>query len=283
MNTLDAYKKAIKEKYEGVKSGDFSDYLINPSPAKIKKLCALIFEINKDLVDKGIFDRFFNFEEKEDKIKQIEKFDTDKFRPFKNFLINNTDISQIESLNLIAVLVDFSPRPYVKFRNGDYDDNKGIVSVKISADKNKLNVTDFIQGLEPVKRFSLRGKVIIGFLVLLVFTSLGYSLKSICFPNKNGMIWVENHYEVVGYDEVKNKEDVKPINQFEVDHFRKISVCDTTTFFKNGLHDLPMVWYGKEPITGKYEYFSQPGLHPITGKTLKKISPYIIKKYIANK
>jgi hypothetical protein len=44
-----------------------------------------------------------------------------------------------------------------------------------------------------------------------------------------------------------------------------------------------MVWYGKEPITGKYEYFSQPGLHPITGKTLKKISPYIIKKYIINK
>ena len=97
------------------------------------------------------------------------------------------------------------------------------------------------------------------------------------------MIWVENHYEVVGYDEVKNKEDVKTINQFELDHFRKISVCDTTTFFKNGSHDLPMVWYGKEPITGKYEYFSQPGLHPITGKTLKKISPYIIKKYIANK
>jgi hypothetical protein len=156
MNTLDAYKKAIKEKYEGVKSDDFSDYLINPSPAKIKKLCALIFEINKDLVDKGIFDRFFNFEEKEDKIKQIEKFDTDKFRPFINFLIKNTDITQIESLNLIAVLVDFSPRPYVKFRNGDYDDNKGIVSVKISGDKNKLNVTDFIQGLEPVKRFSLK-------------------------------------------------------------------------------------------------------------------------------
>nr|WP_315175261.1 hypothetical protein [uncultured Flavobacterium sp.] len=281
MNTLDAYKKAIKEKYEGVKSGDFSDYLINPSPAKIKKLCALLFEINMDFVDKGIFDRFFNFEEKENKIKQIEKFDTDKFRPFVNFLIKNTDITQIESLNLIAVLVDFSPRPYVKFRNGDYDDSNEIV--KISGDKRKLNSTDFTQGLESVKRFSLRGKVIIGFLVLLVFTSLGYSLKSICFPDKNGMIWVENHYEVVGYDEVKNKEDVKPINQFEVDHFRKISVCDTTTFFKNGLHDLPMVWYAKEPITGKYEYFSQPGLHPITGKTLKKISPYIIKKYIANK
>lgn len=281
MNTLNAYKKAVKTKYETAKAGKFSDYLINPSPAKIKKLCALLFEINMDFVDKGIFDRFFNFEEKENKIKQIEKFDTDKFRPFVNFLIKNTDITQIESLNLIAVLVDFSPRPYVKFRNGDYDDSNEIV--KISGDKRKLNSTDFTQGLESVKRLSLKSKVIIGFFGLLLFASLGFSFKSICFPDKNGMIWVENHYEAVVYETVNNKDNVKPINQFELDHFRKIKVCDTTTFFKNGSHDLPMVWYGKEPITGKYEYFSQPGLHPITGKTLKKISPYIIKKYIVNK
>lgn len=281
MNTLNAYKKAVKTKYETAKAGKFSDYLINPSPAKIKKLCALLFEINMDLVDKGIFDRFFNFEEKENKIKQIENFDTDKFRPFVNFLIKNTDITQIESLNLIAVLVDFSPRPYVKFRNGDYDDSNEIV--KISGDKRELNSTDFTQGLESVKRVSLKSKVIIGFFGLLLFASLGFSFKSICFPDKNGMIWVENHYEAVVYEAVNNKDNVKPINQFELDHFRKIKVCDTTTFFKNGSHDLPMVWYGKEPITGKYEYFSQPGLHPITGKTLKKISPYIIKKYITNK
>ena len=281
MNTLNAYKKAVKTKYETAKAGKFSDYLINPSPAKIKKLCALLFEINMDLVDKGIFDRFFNFEEKENKIKQIENFDTDKFRPFVNFLIKNTDITQIESLNLIAVLVDFSPRPYVKFRNGDYDDSNEIV--KISGDKRKLNSTDFTQGLESVKRISLKSKVIIGFFGLLLFASLGFSFKSICFPDKNGMIWVENHYEAVVYEAVNNKDNVKPINQFELDYFRKIKVCDTTTFFKNGSHDLPMVWYGKEPITGKYEYFSQPGLHPITGKTLKKISPYIIKKYITNK
>jgi hypothetical protein len=281
MNTINAYKKAVKTKYETAKAGKFSDYLINPSPAKIKKLCALLFEINMDFVDKGIFDRFFNFEEKENKIKQIEKFDTDKFRPFVNFLIKNTDITQIESLNLIAVLVDFSPRPYVKFRNGDYDDSNEIV--KISGDKRKLNSTDFTQGLESVKRLSLKSKVIIGFFGLLLFASLGFSFKSICFPDKNGMIWVENHYEAVVYETVNNKDNVKPINQFELDHFRKIKVCDTTTFFKNGSHDLPMVWYGKEPITGKYEYFSQPGLHPITGKTLKKISPYIIKKYIVNK
>mgnify|MGYP000376692078 CR=1 FL=1 len=67
MNTINAYKKAVKTKYETAKAGKFSDYLINPSPAKIKKLCALLFEINMDFVDKGIFDRFFNFEEKENK------------------------------------------------------------------------------------------------------------------------------------------------------------------------------------------------------------------------
>lgn len=283
MDTLDAYKEAVKAKYQLEKSGKFSDYFVNPSPAKLKNLCVLLFETNTNLVDEGIFDNFFNFKEGENKIKQIKKFDTDKFRPFKNFLIQNTDISQIESLNLIAVLVDFYPRPYVKFRTANFSGND-MTELEIAIHhgqerKTVSNPINLVQGFEPIKRFSGKKKALLGFIVLLIVASLGYSFKNICFPEKNGMVWKGDHYEAIAYEEVKNGIDVKPINEFELEHFRRIAVCDTTTFFKNGNEEQPLVWYGKDPKTGEYEYFSQPGLHPVTGKTLKKITPYIIKKY----
>jgi hypothetical protein len=71
--------------------------------------------------------------------------------------------------------------------------------------------------------------------------------------------------------------DINPIFDKNDDllDFKKISVCDTTTFFK---YNQPMVWYIKQ--NGKCEYFNAPGLHPISGKPLRPISKYIIAKYI---
>jgi hypothetical protein len=275
MNTLEAYKKSVKAKYEVEKQGVYSDYLINPSPAKIKNLCGLIFEKNLNQTDLGIFDRFFNFKEKEDKIKQIAAFDTDKFRPFKNFLVQNTDISQMESLNLMAVLVDFNPRPYLKFRNEDCG-----VAVSIeNADSVEKSIDRRIipQMIAPIKRFSWKQKTGIIGLVLLVLWSLGYSVLHVFFPNKDGMIWVKDHYEAVEYETVKNKAEVKPLDMVELDNFKKITTKNTHTFFKNGL---PIVWYAKH--NGDIELFNSFGFHPETRKPLKPITHYIIKKYNLN-
>jgi hypothetical protein len=226
---------------------------------------------------------FFNFKEGESKIKQIKNFDTDKFRPFKNFLIQNTDISQLESLNLLAVLVDFNPRPYLKFRAADFSENdKEETPIEILQNEKRKTIStaiNLVEGFEPVKRFSSKKKALLGFIVLLIVASLGYSFKNIFFPEKNGMVWKGDHYEAIELEAMKNGIDVKPINLFELENFKKIVVTDTTTFFKNGNEEEPLIWYGKDPKTKKYEYFSQPGIHPVTGKTLKKITPYIIKKY----
>ena len=46
-----------------------------------------------------------------------------------------------------------------------------------------------------------------------------------------------------------------------------------------GAKSQPLILYGKNAAK-EYEYFTHPGLHPETGKTLKPISRYIIKKYI---
>ena len=39
------------------------------------------------------------------------------------------------------------------------------------------------------------------------------------------------------------------------------------------------IWYGKN-IVKELEYFSLLGVHPETGKTLKPITEYMIKKHI---
>jgi hypothetical protein len=39
-----------------------------------------------------------------------------------------------------------------------------------------------------------------------------------------------------------------------------------------------MIWYCKQD--GKCDFINAPGLHPESGKTLKPISKYVIKKYV---
>lgn len=284
MNSIEAYKKAIKVKFEIEKSGEFSEYLLEPSPAKLKKLSALFFEMKLNSVDEGIFKKFFNWNENEDKIKQIKKFDTDKFRPFQNFLIRNTDISQIGSLDLTAILVDFHPRPYLKFRNKDFGANEEKIEFTTREELETITTKPiYVEGFATVKKLTLRMKVFLSLIVVVIMASVGFSIKNICFPTKNGMVWTNNHYEAVEFGKMSSTKDIVPLDQNLLDNFRKIAVCDTTTFFKNGNDDMPIVWYGKDPKTKTHEYFNQPGVHPITGKTLKPISEYIIKKYIVKK
>ncbi|WP_435682498.1 hypothetical protein [Nonlabens sp.] len=52
--------------------------------------------------------------------------------------------------------------------------------------------------------------------------------------------------------------------------------CDTV-FFKSD--NSVRFWYGKNKKK-EIEYFTDLGLHPETGKTLKPITGYMIEKYI---
>lgn len=115
MKTIKSYKKKILRKYQ--ESG--SEYLSELSPAKIRHACLLKFENGLDKEDLNTFARFFDFSEKAtylESIKKIENVDIDKFRPFKNFLKKKTKDTLNKNAELIAVLVDFKPRPYNNYR-----------------------------------------------------------------------------------------------------------------------------------------------------------------------
>ncbi|MXO05225.1 hypothetical protein [Flavobacterium sp. HBTb2-11-1] len=113
-NTLEEYKKAIKIKYEIEKEGEYFDFLYHPSRGKLRDLCWLIFEDNPTQDDLKVFRNLlcvdFDYTQK-NKFKNQK----DKFRPIETFFKGETDPSNIDAINLAAVIVDFQPRPFKKF------------------------------------------------------------------------------------------------------------------------------------------------------------------------
>ena len=285
-NSIEDYKKDIKSKYEDAKTGEFSGLLIKPSPAELKNLCLVLFDKGCNKLDQEILDRFFEVDDKSNKRKQIENFDVDKFRPISNFMKGRTEVTRVVNLDLIAVLVDFNPRPYRKFIAGNKEELTEHIDINEIVKKEEREENEAkkeVPIFEEFKKKSVSKKMAFAVIPLFVFSAAGYGVKNIFFPNKNCMVWAKNHYEAVEYDKVKDTAEVIPYNQEVLDNFKKITVCDTTTFFKNEDIDNPLVWYGKAPDKKEHEYFNQPGLHPETGKTLKPITKYIIGKYILKK
>ncbi|MES2487288.1 MAG: hypothetical protein V4581_15230, partial [Bacteroidota bacterium] len=96
---------------------------------------------------------------------------------------------------------------------------------------------------------------------------------------KKCMVWKDDHYEAANCDDIALQgEGYKHtgLNIILLEKMKKVTVCDTTTFFK---HNKPCIWYGKS-ADKKYEYFTYPGIHPETGESLKKITHYMISRNV---
>lgn len=94
------------------------------------------------------------------------------------------------------------------------------------------------------------------------------------------MVWKVDHYEEVDFDTKKYKlNQLKLFKEERINNFKKIeATCDTNFFDEKGN---VKIWYGKNR-NGKLDLFTSLGLHPETGKTLKPITRYMIKKYICD-
>jgi len=286
-NNFDEYKKAIITRYEEEKMGKFSDLLLDPTPANLKRLCLLISEDEMKFSDLAIFRHFFSFKSEEDIARWIKNFDTEKFKPLSTFLKLGTNLKDYRSANLIAVLVDFNQRPYTKFL--DTHCSLDLVNPKIKDTNKELpNREHFAERMaisKPVENdYQLTVKSPLSkrlVLTLLFFASvffLAFVMKDV-FDDKC-MIWKGDHYEKIDCEDSraygeKSFDNVIAYNKDVLENFRKIEVCDTTTFFIN---DRPMVWYIKQ--NGKCEFFSSNGAHPITRKPLKPITKHMVEKHI---
>lgn len=96
------------------------------------------------------------------------------------------------------------------------------------------------------------------------------------------MAWVNDHYEKISCDlnlHPKSGTKIEPLDSKMLTNFRKVEVDRGYRFFINQDPKKPLIWYYKND-KGKMEYYTDPGVHPITGETLKKITKNIIEKYV---
>lgn len=95
------------------------------------------------------------------------------------------------------------------------------------------------------------------------------------------MVWQEDRYVEAPFDDKLLQEGkLKLYSEDRIANFKQMHPdCDTP--FKYNYGSI-RIWYGKN-AEGELQYFSTPGLHPETGKTLKELTKYMFDKYVCPK
>jgi hypothetical protein len=290
---IQEYKSDIRAKYTLEKTGVHKGFLINPSPAKLRDLCILIFKENKNSDDLASFSFFFGFDFNEGNLNKLKK-QTDKFKPLGTFLKGDTELSDLNGMDLVAVLINFQPRPINKYSKINHTENSFNKDIEVLKKEESVDVFEEIENkrilIQPKKEeivknddfktknsFINKNKTkIVGGISLATLSF--FLISKTVINDKQCMEWQKNHYEVVecenksvGFATINSK---IPLNENLLD-LRKIEVSDKTTFFK---HNKAIVWYYKND--DKLEFFNAPGFHPENDKPLKPITQYMIDKYV---
>ncbi|WP_203256343.1 hypothetical protein [Hyunsoonleella ulvae] len=290
MKTSETYKKDILKKYHTDKGGEMSGYLAEPTRKKIRLACLWLLSRRKEKNDEYILNQFFQFkeEDKESHIKKLKGHKADKFVPVIQYLKGITRDTSSENLELISWLIDFKPRPlqtYLKSENS--------IPVEKSNTENEEESVDTTNKEKGQSTGKKKRRWVITFSISIAFAATLIVAKSRMFDKpieldkpieqseNKCMAWAKNKYEEVPCNLTLHEKYGTKIERYDaklVANFKKIEVTMKTDFFAEETNQ-PLIWYTKNK-DGKIEYFTSPGLHPITGKTLDEITPYIIQKYV---
>ncbi|WP_343616566.1 hypothetical protein [Flavobacterium sp.] len=306
--TIEDFRKAVKAHYEIVKHGEYSNHFDPPSPANLRKLCLKIFRSINNQDDLDTFFLFFGFNFDGTR-KNLFKDDLHKFKPIGAFLRGETTTPTEDTIYFTAILVNFQPRPFNKFKKeiGDEElkiirETKDILVPHESIDKttnedsqnieeevkqeqkneNAQILTDTAKTTYPsdVKPKSLvnlpKTLKYIGFTTVSTFCLIAVYFM---FFYKPCMQWSGDHFEKVSCDlEVNGIGNFNVVEPFDKTIFdlKKINVCDTTPCFdKNGE---AVVWYAK--TANGIDFFNGHGRHPETNSPLRPVTRYILNKYV---
>ena len=148
-------------------------------------------------------------------------------------------------------------------------------SVRVTEQANKVNtLRNRYQKFSSVKKFW------VSIALILSIGFLGVLIGSFMFADKvRWMIWRNDHYEETKFEEDKLEQGIMGVyDEDKIQKFKKVNKpdCSYPYFDDDGSVN---AWYHKNS-EGIIEVFTELGTHPETGKTLKPITKYIIKKYL---
>lgn len=228
-----------------------------------QKLVELAFDKTGEKL-KTEFGIIASFTKKSEHLELIlkEEFDT-KYsdKSLREVHNGNTIIKKQEVLKALCNFLEYDS--YEDFLRAN-SENKTDIDTSLKADKNDL-----------LNTFLKYKKILIGVLsgVILFLCISTFTVKK-----QRWMIWKVDHYEEVSFDPQKyGIGKLKLYKEERILYFKKIEgTCEYAYFDTEGE---VTIWYGKNH-KGKLELFTSLGLHPETGKTLKPITRYMIRKYI---
>lgn len=316
--TSDSYQRDVLAKYKNEKGGEMSFYLAQPTPSQIREACLVLLEKRKSKNDQKILSRFFQFDNEENRIREIQNFDGDKFKPIINFLKGGVKKTHVKNIELISWLIDFKPRPYQEyikpeasilverqkepnfFIEQDDEDIKTIVDLdrtknreRDKQEKEKRRLAEFKRKEEEKKKRleeeRRRRRRIITISISVTFGMtlmiLGIQKWPSYFPKNNPkdigcMTWADSLY-------VSAPCDKGPFSQYgtKVEPLIETKLKNLRKVKVDAAYEffskegMPLIWYYKKN-NNEIEYFTAPGLHPTNGETLRKITPYIIQTYV---
>lgn len=170
---------------------------------------------------------------------------------------------------------------YTAAKKGDPIDLKKFVANALSVYLGYESFENFVKAQpskhETPKPFYKRYKWPLAGVLLVLILALGYHQLT----KERWMVWQDDHYVEVSFDEKLLQEGkLKLFSEERIANFKQMQPdCNTRYRTTTGKS---LVWYGKNPA-GKLQYFTSPGLHPETGKTLKELSRYMFEKYVCPK
>ncbi len=195
----------------------------------------------------------------------LSKYIADKIEEEFNIIISDRTLSRSydryilskkNTVSLTAESVDLLCK-YLGFNN--YSDYKAKNSSVVSKIKNPFYVIPIIS-------------------ILLVFFL--YKNNSNIFNTTECMVWESTEYVKIScHKEYHPKYGTKVIvmDKKMQQNLKKVVLKRSSIVFSQD--GKPLFWYSKLK-KNNVEFFTAPGLHPITGETLKKISKTIFNKYV---
>lgn len=296
-NMFSDYKHEVLRSYELKRNlGTLSSDLTHPSPGKIKRQCRVIFETRPAKNDMKILSDFFGHQANETEyLKSIKSFDVDKFKPVANFLKGDVKNPDERIIELVAWLIDFSPRPF-KFgfapegtkTDGELPGGNLSEGLRDEELKNTLGGAGKLtlnqqppKTKSPAHRFLAFRRPLFWAISLFVIAGIGISVKrpntmnSLFSASTGCMYWTGENYTAIACDRDVSDTLVIGLNENKLDNFRKI--VDLASISEN---DIGKVWYYKIR-RDEIECYTGSGRHPVfPGKDLKPLTKYMYGKYI---
>lgn len=300
------YKAAIVEDYHLKKAdGSLSLNLLKPTPSGLKNESLIVLETRTKKEDFKTLRLFFGERQNKGEYERaIKNTDVNLFKPLCNFLKGKTANPDEKNIELLAWLIDFSPRPYkLGFTIADIipaasytaqsDDQttqslSGVHSTMIyggyKTPEAKITVSDKPAPSPGQNLMTGRRKIFI-ILIVLITGAIALALNktqvnsSLSFFSNNEnqcMYWSGDQFiQADCVNKIPNVELIA-LERAKLDHFRKINRPDTLTE-----SHINKVWYLK---TGnKLELFTMEGNHPEQfKKRLHPLSNYMYNKYVVS-